>query len=450
MLVRASLVALLLHTTCAHALASPGPPPDPSSGESFDGRTHGPGWRDDALLVPRLVLAVPRLVLRLVWWPIGAAVRFVEARQIHRKVYAALTSEDGLTGVVPVFDVVTGLRSTFGLTYFNERALGPGTELRVSLLGSFGDIFLAGARVRPTRASRAVEYIGGVAFAHRDDFLFTGIGFEQARTLPQTRYQADVLDVENEVRLRLSPAVSLYFGGIFGLRNFGNGAQIGDELPIARVYCRRVLEQFCSELQIDEALVPGFTNGTRFLRGAVALRVDTHDVPHRPASGAFLWLGADYSHGLGSTDPSSYLRAYGDLGAALDLWQRSRILVVRVSVAMAVPLGDAPVPFSELPTLGGPDSLRGARLWRFRDFSSLLASVEYRWPVWMWADAVLFADYGGVFAKNFSNFSFDFMVPAVGVGIRVRTARRFFARLQLAYGWGEGWQLSLVGSADPL
>jgi len=104
------------------------------------------------------------------------------------------------------------------------------------------------------------------------------------------------------------------------------------------------------------------------------------------------------------------------------------------------PIGDAPVPFSELIVLGGPDTFRGFRPGRFRNFSSLFAGIEYRWPIWMWMDASLFSEYGGVFGQHFDGVRFDRMKPDVGAGVRLRSSDAFFARLQVAYGWGDGFQ----------
>jgi outer membrane protein assembly factor BamA len=181
------------------------------------------------------------------------------------------------------------------------------------------------------------------------------------------------------------------------------------------------------------------------VRGGVWVEVDTRDNWYRPASGAVADIGVEYSHGLGF-DHSSYFRMHAGLSAALDLWQRARVLLVSVSADDVEPTGATPVPFTELVVLGGPSSLRGARPGRFRDLSSLLMSAEYRWPLWMWADASLFVDYGGVFGRGFDGFAIDKFQPDVGGGLRVRTSRELFFGLQTAYGFSEGWQLFLAAT----
>src|SRR5262249_54531870 len=177
------------------------------------------------------------------------------------------------------------------------------------------------------------------------------------------------------------------------------GRFIADELPIDDVYCIRTLSGLCIPGTVDPVLVPGFNRGTQFFRAGANLHVDSRDNWYRPSSGALVEAGFDLTHGL-AFDDSQYLRFHGALSAVVDLWQRSRTFTVRVEANDIEPFGITPVPFSELVVLGGPDTLRGFRYGRFRNYSSLFAGFEFRWPVWMWMDAALFAEYGGVFGRG--------------------------------------------------
>jgi outer membrane protein assembly factor BamA len=113
--------------------------------------------------------------------------------------------------------------------------------------------------------------------------------------------------------------------------------------------------------------------------------------------------------------------------------------------------GQTPIPFTELVTLGGPDDLRGFRRGRFRGASSMLATIEYRWPVWMWMDGSFFVDYGGVFGPGFSDFRFGALRPDVGIGLRAHTSSRYLVRVQLAWGFGGGGGIRFVvaGNGNP-
>jgi outer membrane protein assembly factor BamA len=120
-------------------------------------------------------------------------------------------------------------------------------------------------------------------------------------------------------------------------------------------------------------------------------------------------------------------------------------LRLQAATELAWPIEEA-VPFSELPMLGGPDDLRGFRFQDFRDYSSFVATAEYRWPMWMWVDGALFVDYGGVFGQNYAGFGARRMQPDIGVGLHIVTSGEFHFRMQLAYGFGEGINFSLSGS----
>ena len=54
------------------------------------------------------------------------------------------------------------------------------------------------------------------------------------------------------------------------------------------------------------------------------------------------------------------------------------------------------VPFYLMPTLGGNDSLRGFRDYRFRGPHALLLQGEYRFEIWSGLDGALFYDAGKV------------------------------------------------------
>jgi outer membrane protein assembly factor BamA len=55
------------------------------------------------------------------------------------------------------------------------------------------------------------------------------------------------------------------------------------------------------------------------------------------------------------------------------------------------------VPFYQQPGLGGQSTLRGYEFNRFQDDGALVVSAEYRYPIWMNLDAVVFTDAGQVF-----------------------------------------------------
>src|SRR5205823_11707991 len=94
----ATVAVLLLLIACLAARAEE-PPPDPSRGDSYDGRPHGPGWRDDLKLVPRLVLAPARLVFVGLGWTTHKLLDWDEIHRVHETIFAAFSSDDGKIGL---------------------------------------------------------------------------------------------------------------------------------------------------------------------------------------------------------------------------------------------------------------------------------------------------------------------------------------------------------------
>ncbi|MGZ3441031.1 MAG: BamA/TamA family outer membrane protein, partial [Polyangia bacterium] len=372
-----------------------------------------------------------------------------ERYQIYDRVLRALTSDDGLVGVRPAFDFMLDYRPVVGASFFDERMFGPRTALYARAEVGGVRLIVADVQLRPVASGRAATLEIDSAYTLRDDQVFRAIPSLSAvgPDRGNSRYTLDAYDLWLRPRLRITRSLWLAFSSQLGVRRFADGRSGGGDPTIASVYCVRLLGQHCEPGTVDERQVPGFNHGTEFLRGGLSLHVDTFDRPTHPSAGLQLEVGAHYSHGLG--DPSSYVQASAAVGVAVNLWQRSHILFLRARVDLVLPTNDAPVPFSELATLGGPDSLRGFRAGRFRDYSTLLFSAEYRWPIWMWADGILFVDYGGAGGRAFDGLTFAALRPDVGAGIRIRTSQHVMARVQLAYGFPDGVQLNLTLGAGP-
>ncbi len=433
-------VAVALCLLARGARADEPPPPDPTSPEFPSGRVPSPGVRNELLLVPRLVLALPRGVVRAIAWPVRGVLVLNERYQIYDRVLRALTSDDGLIGVRPAFDFMLDYRPIFGLAFFDERIVGPGTTLDARAATGGDTLVVAGALFRPVPAARRVGFELESAYTLRDDQVFRAIpsiGGDRGAS----RFTLNAFDLWARPRVTLLPRLAtLVFAAQLGVRRFADGRPGGDP-PIGSLYCVRLLGR-CLVGTVDERLVPGFDQGTDFLRGGLTLHINTFDRPTTPSAGLQLDAGAHYTHGL--DEPSSSFHTLASVGVAVNLWQRSHILVLRAISELILPTNDAPVPFSELATLGGPDSLRGFRAGRYRDYSTILVSAEYRWPIWMWADAMLFVDYGGAAGERYAGLTLGSLRPDVGAGIRVRTSQHVMARVQLAYGFPDGVQLNLT------
>ena len=441
---RALVIVILLLGACP-ASGVEAPPPDPSRGESYDGVKHGPDWRDDLLAVPRILLAPLRLTLKGLAVPVHKLLDWDEVNHVHETVFAALSTRDGLIGVRPAFQYSISFAPIVGLRFFDQKLLGRGTDFESTAMTGGLNIFYGDVVMRPTPPERALEVTVRAAYMKRNDQIFAAINYaDDDATFQQmrSRYSVDQFDAGGTLTYAARPGLFVDVTTMFGLRRFGDGKQIGSDRPITDVYCVRDIAGLCYPNTVDPVLVPGYQHGTQFFRAGATLRADSRDNWYRPSSGALVEAGLEWTHGL-AFDDSQYVRMHAGLSAVMDLWQRTRTLVVRIEAVDLQQIGFYPVPFSELVILGGPDTFRGFRPGRFRNYSSLFAGLEYRWPIWMWMDAAIFTEYGGTFGRRFEGFALSRMRPDVGAGIRMRSSDAFFVRAHVAYGWGDGLQVSL-------
>ena len=438
---RIALLAICLLPALGRGQA---PAPDPTRGERSDGRIESTDRRQWALVVPRVLLFPVRLLVKALSYPTEPILLFVEKYQLPLWLQEATTTADGLRGVRPELSWNLNFAFAAGLSYFDRRSLGAGTSLHARVLFGGADLIESGIALRPTPLAWRAQVRLAIDYLRRDDQYFNGIGSVHAGS----RYAVNGLRGGAGVRLRVARPLSIALAGEGAIKRFGEGNERAGDPAIGEVYCVRLLGR-CVVGTVDPRQVPGFNEGTQFARGAVTIALDTRDRPFEPAAGLLASAVVDYTHGLGF-DSSSYFRISGELGLALSVWRRSHTFVLRGSSSVIEPTSDVPVPFSELTVLGGPDSLRGVRTGAFRDSSLLLFSGEYRWPIWMFADASLFVDYGGTFGQNFRDFTANRLYWDIGAALRVTTRSQFLFRVGIAYGFsGGGLQLIVAGGGGP-
>ncbi len=68
-------------------------------------------------------------------------------------------------------------------------------------------------------------------------------------------------------------------------------------------------------------------------------------------------------------------------------------------------------------TVGGANSIRGFREYRFRDTRNLVLNAEYRWEVWTFAHLAVFYDAGKVFSDA-DDLDLSGMKSGYGFGLR--------------------------------
>jgi hypothetical protein len=191
----------------------------------------------------------------------------------------------------------------------------------------------------------------------------------------------------------------------------------------------------------DEASAPGLTRQPDYLRGLVYVEIDWR----RPLNAR---KGGWYRAEIGRYDDRSgfgysFNRFDLDLRQYVSFLSERRVLAARVAMSTSSVDPNQDVPFYMMPTLGGNDSLRGYRDYRFRGPHALLMQGEYRFEVWSGLDAALFYDAGKV-AMRRSELDFNNLESDYGFGFRFNTDRGVVLRVDAAFGSRDGKHLWVV------
>jgi hypothetical protein len=208
-----------------------------------------------------------------------------------------------------------------------------------------------------------------------------------------------------------------------------------------------------TEQRFDTTTLAGWGEGARVAYAEAQLGWNTlapgnEFVPTgAPSTGSRMSVFAGVARDAGGGMNVAYTRYGANALRYFDLFNGDRVLVLRGRLEGVA--GDAAaIPFTDLPRLGGPTLLRGYIRDRFRDRVSMLASVEYRYPIWRQMAGFLFVDAGRVLPE-LSDAGRALWQPrqlraSVGGGLEFLNSDRFAIRGQVA-GSSEGvfFQLAL-------
>ena len=196
------------------------------------------------------------------------------------------------------------------------------------------------------------------------------------------------------------------------------------------------------EDRFDPLRTPGFDTSTDYLVYGGNLTLHLRDADVIPSVGVSVRVDASRYDDRDS-DRFDFTRVVGDVQAQIPLGFRNRILAVRVRSSNSVGQHGGSVPFYLMETLGGAESIRGFREYRFRDGRNLLLNAEYRWEIWSYVDFALFYDAGKVFADS-DDLDFSNMQSGYGFGVRGHAPGGTVLRFDFARS-NEGFKLHIGG-----
>ena len=196
------------------------------------------------------------------------------------------------------------------------------------------------------------------------------------------------------------------------------------------------------ETLFDDVQAPGLLEQPNFLHTAFSGEVDFRDVRGNPTRGGVyraefgIWDDRtlqQYDHRRFDALATQYIPLVP--GGKHVLSGRLGLSYVNNEIGERVP-------FYFLAYVGGVDTIRSYREFRFKDENAVWLGAEYKWSAFEHVSLVGFIDAGEVSA-DWNDIDFRGLKKGYGFGFRVHTSKQTFARLDFGTGGGEGWQVFL-------
>jgi outer membrane protein assembly factor BamA len=316
--------------------------------------------------------------------------------------------------------------SGFGgeLVFFYDDFLSPGMDLEVETgLTTTSEQEAEISLIKPKWMNDRFYTNFWVKYDYDPDRDFYGIGFDSEKE-NRTNFSLRTFNTEVDFGTNLMPTVQV--GGKLGYLWADSGSGKSESSPSI-------------EKNFDQSQTPAFDESLSFLVPQFSLVHDNAMPTGRPHSGGREEFTVSLYHEL-TGEKFRVVHYELQLSRYLHLFLE-RTLAARVLVAMNSSMGGGyEVPFFLRNQLGGDDTLRGYNTGRFADKDLILATLEYRFPVWRHpspipthrVDGRIFMDAGRVFNNIFDDFTFSNMKLSGGFGLRVSTKEKFIFRFEIA------------------
>ncbi len=371
----------------------------------YDGRGEPKTTAGDvALWVPRVIFSPVYFVTEfMIRRPLGWFITTAEQKQwptFLRDFF--LFGPDKKAGVVPTAFLDFGFRPSFGVYAFWDDLLGKGNHLRLHAT-TFGKSWLQGAVADKIPLGKDGFVDLRFEGVHRPDLVFYGIG---PRSLQpnETRFGVD--------RLQAHP--------VFEMR-WWKGSRVTTEAGFKYVNFRD--DSCCEDPSLSTAInngtmpaPPGYATGYSSVYQRGELTIDSRD--ERPASQTGFRVELEAEHGSNvRRSTANWVRYGGSVGGFLDI-KNNRVVSLAVTTLFVDPISSgAEIPFTEQIVLGGSGPMRGYLYGRLVDRSAAIATLKYRWPIWVFLDGTLQVATGNVFGPQLEDFKTKLLRLSSAIGV---------------------------------
>jgi Omp85 superfamily domain len=359
---------------------------------------------DVALWIPRVILSPLYLVSEyVVRRPLGWLITTAERKQWPSAIRNFfLFGPDKKAGIVPTAFLDFGLRPSVGVYAFWDDLLGPGNHLRLHA-STLGPDWMQGAIADRIPLGDSATMDLRVEGVHRPDNIFHGLG---PRSLQDHRTRFGI----DQVRAR--PVFEM---------TWWKSSRISTEAGFKYVAFRD--DACCDNASLVTAIregwqtaPPGFDTGYTSVYQRGELTIDTRD--ERPADQSGLRLELEIEHASDvRRSNGNWIRWGGTAGGILDI-KNNRTVSLSVTTLFVDPISaGAEIPFTEQIVLGGSGPMRGYLYGRLVDRSAAIATLKYKWPIWVFLDGTIQLATGNVFGPQLSDFETKLLRLSGAIGV---------------------------------
>ena len=195
-----------------------------------------------------------------------------------------------------------------------------------------------------------------------------------------------------------------------------------------------------TELVFTEVEAPALAAQPDFLHTTLFTEIDYRDSRGHPKSGGFYKVAYGIWDDTG-LERFDFRRFDAEAAQFVPIVPgKTHVIASRVAVAYVNNSLGERVPFFFVPYVGGSHTVRSYEEFRFQDENAFWWNTEYRWQPHRRVEIAPFFDVGNVHHDWDSLFSGG-MKTGYGIGFRVVSSKRVFARLDIGVGGNEGKQI---------
>lgn len=401
-------------TKAAEKADAPKDPPAAGSGTTspkralpdYDGRGEpATSAGDVALWIPRVVFSPLYLFSEyVVRRPLGWLIATAERNQWPSAIRDFfLFGPNKTAGVVPTAFLDFGVRPSFGIYAFWDDLLGKGNHLRIHA-STFGISWLQGAVADSIPLGKNKSLDLRLEGSHRPDNVFHGMG---PRSLQEdrTRFGMDQFRARSVFEATWWKSSRLAAESGFKHVAFHDDRCCDDPSLVVAIRDGR------------QTTPPGFsTPGYSTFYSRLEVTADTRDERPKNQTGLRVEVEAEQDSDVRRTG-RSWMRYGGSAGGFLDI-KNNRTVSLSVTTLFVDPIaGGTDIPFTDQVVLGGSGPMRGYLYGRLVDRSAAVATLKYKWPIWVFLDGAAQLSTGNVFGAHLNDFSPKLLRLSGAIGV---------------------------------